>query len=245
MQAGKQNEIDIMTAVSGQKYEDIDSKWKSHLKKMFPDIESGDVVHTYFYHDTHAKPDIVITVKNKSIKLSIKSGKNPSCHLENFSDFMSFLIKNGVPNRIIRILSFYQFGRSEKLSNDGKPFSREELQTNFKQYVKEASDYFLDHKQIVGKIIYRTIIRGIRKNVDPIDYFYYGSVKRGFLLSREEIYKEIIEDPFVESRAIHFYGLVFQPCGRKETREDRLFVRIKWPILSVRFYDDDFINKYS
>lgn len=245
MQNGKQNEIDIMCAFSGVQYEFLTDKWKKHMKKMFPDIQDKDVIHTYFYDDSKAKPDIVIRVNNKSVLVSIKSGHNPSCHLEVFSDFQDFLIKQGVPRRILKIISFYQFGESEKLSNNGVPFSREEIQTQFKQYIQEVNNYFLNNPELVKKIIYRSLIRGVRRYTKPIDFFYYGNARQGFLLSVDDIYNEIINDPYIECRAIHFFALVYQPDGRRLDRDRRLFVRIKWPILSRRFYEEDFLEKYS
>ena len=245
MQSGKQNEIDILSALTGKKHCDLEDNWKRHIKKMFPEVKSNDVVHAYFYHDGHAKPDLVVTVNDRSIRLSIKSGKNPSCHLENYSDFASFLTSIGVSDRILKIIYFYQFGRTEKLSNNGEPFTREELQTKYERYIKEANEYFLAHPGMVKKIIYRSLIRGVRYRAEPIDYFYYGNVFRGFLLSYDEINKVILEDPFVDCKAIHFYSLVFQPDGRNVNKSNHLFIRIKWPILSLRFYDEEFVEKYS
>ena len=245
MKKGKQNEIDILTAVTGKRVKELNEKWKKHINRMFPEAKDDDMIHGYFYHDEHAKPDVVISINQRSIFLSIKSGRNPSCHHESFSEFAGFLRKYGVNNRIIRIISFYQFGMSDKLSNHGEPFSREQIQSDFKPYVKEVNDFFLSHPAIVKKIVFRSLIRGVRYAANPIDFFYYGNVERGFLLSVEDIYREILEDSYVESRAIHFYGLVFQPDGRREDRQNHLFVRIKWPILAMRFYDDAFLEKYS
>ena len=245
MQSGKQNEIDIITALTGKAFSDLEENWKKHIKTMFPSIKETDVIHAYFYHDDHAKPDIVVTVNSVSIMLSIKSGRNPSCHLENYSDFMGYLSKIGVPYRIQRIMYFYQFGRTEKLSNHGEPFTRDQIQNNFKPYIKEVNEFFLAHQDIVKKIIFRSLIRGIRYKADPIDYFYYGSVNRGFLLSRDDIYRIILEDPYTESRAIHFYSLIFQPDGRSVSKANHLYIRIKWPVLCIKFYDDEFIEKYS
>ena len=245
MQNGKQNEIDIMSAFSGLPYEFLTEKWKKHIKRMFPEVQDKDVVHTYFYDDSKAKPDIVIRINNHSVLVSIKSGHNPSCHLEVFSEFQDFLIKEKVPPRVIKTIAFYQFGESAKLSNDGVPFTREQIQTKFKKYIQEVNQYFLSRPELVKKIIYRSLIRGIRYNTKPIDYFYYGNARQGFLLSVDDIYNEVLNDQYIDCRAIHFYALVYQPDGRRLDRDRRLFVRIKWPILCRRFYEKEFLEKYS
>ena len=245
MNSGKQNEIDILSALTGKKFKDLEENWQKHVRKMFPSIKDEDVIHAFFYQDGYAKPDIVVSVNEKSKLLSVKSGKNPSCHLESFEEFSMFLANLGVPQRIIKIIHFYQFGRSNKLSNHGEAFSRAQLQSDFAPYIKEVNEYFLAHSGMVKKIIYRTLIRGLRYRAEPIDFFYYGNVNRGFIFSVDDIYKLILEDPYIDCRAIHFYALVFQPDGRRVDKQNHLYVRIKWPVLSLRFYDDGFIEKYS
>ena len=245
MNSGKQNEIDILTELTGKKFEDLEPKWKGHIKKMFPEIKDTDMVHAYFYKDKFAKPDVVITVNNRSVLVSVKSGKNPSFHFESYNDFNSYLQRLGVKERILKIIRFYLFGKTEKLSNNGEPFTKMEIQTKFEQYIKEANDYFINNPAIVKKIIHHTLIRGSRYQEEPIDFFYYGKADRGFLLSPNEIDRVILEDANYDYRGIHFFALVLQPDGRKSDEYNKLYVRIKWPIISRRLFDDAFIEKYS
>ena len=109
MNSGKQNEIDILSALTGKKFKDLEENWQKHVRKMFPSIKEEDVIHAFFYQDGYAKPDIVVSVNEKSKLLSVKSGKNPSCHLESFEEFSMFLANLGVPQRIIKIIHFFKF----------------------------------------------------------------------------------------------------------------------------------------
>jgi hypothetical protein len=246
MQCGKANEFDILSLLNNHCFDSLNPKWRSHLRRMFPQIQETDLVKAYSYHDSYAKPDIVIMVGEKRIFLSIKSGHNPSCHQESFYSFMEFLRKSQVPERYLRTISFYHFGKSRKLSNNGKSFTKEDIVSKYGHYLTETNQYLETRKDLTEKVIYRAVIRGVRSNVDEIDYFYYGNVNNGFLLSRQDIYELITNDlTGTKNGAPRFGSLVYQPNGRKENGKDQAYVRIKWPILCTKYYDKKFMEKYS
>lgn len=246
MQCGKANELDIIGLLDGHRFESLNMKWKSLLRRMFPHIQENDLIRARFYNDPYAKPDIVIIVKSKRIFLSIKSGHNPSCHQEAFVSFIEFLRKSQVPERYLRTITFYHFGKSRKLTNGGKSFTKEEIVAKFGNYLSEVNKYLETRKDLIEKVIYRAVIRGVRSNVDEIDYFYYGNVNNGFMLSRQDIYEFITNDSTgIKNGAPRFGSLVYQPNGRKENGKEQTYVRIKWPVLCMKYYDKDFLEKYS
>ena len=237
--AGSDNEIMILTAINKHQFKDLDEKWKAHIKKMFKNIKDEDTIYAYFYPDKHAKPDIVVRVGHKKVMLSIKSGHAPVVHQEETKTFLYFLHENGVPDRIISILYFYIKGKTKNVSNNGKPFTREELIERYGNYFKEANEYFITHKEISRQIIYRSIFQGIR-NSDSIDYLYYGNSARGFLLSMNDVMKEILSDKNMESNVPHFYALTIQAMTRNENSSKHIYMKILWPVLCVKFYDEEF-----
>lgn len=246
MECGKANEEDIIYTLNRHRYESLNNKWKSHLKRMFPDIQPSDFLHAYNYKDPYAKPDIVIVAKSKRIYLSIKSGHNPSCHQESFVSFMDFLRKSKVPEKYLHIIYFFHFGRTNKLSNNGKSFSKQEIISNYGAYLFQLNKYLETRKDLIEKIVYRAVIRGIRSNVDEIDYFYYGNINNGFLLSRQDIFDFIMNDNTGQMYgAPRFGSLVYQPNGRNANKKDQIYVRIKWPVLCTKYYDKEFLSKYS
>ena len=246
MDSGKANELDIISGINGYHYKHLNPKWQSLIKRMFPKISPNDEVKCYFYRDRYAKPDIVIQVKSIKVYVSIKSGHNPSCHQESFPSFVKFLRKCRIPERYIRIITFYHFGRTQKLSKDGESFTRDEIIEKYGDYLVELNNYLLTRSDVTEKIIYRAIIRGTKPNVDQIDYFYYGNVYSGFLLSRNQIHDLVMTGGEKDYRgAPHFGALVYQANGRKDDRIDKAYVRIKWPVLCLNFYDQEFVKKYS
>lgn len=243
---GIELEIDIAKTLDGKKYCELTKEWKYRIKQLFHNntFSQLDVIHAYKYYDSYAKPDIVIEVNGMSRKISVKCGKNPSVHMEELGDFLKFLLKIGVPDRIVRIIEFYHYGKSNKLSNRGKPFSREELISDFGEYLVEVNDYFDTHPEIVKYIIYRTVIKGVRK-ADPIDAIFYGNVENGFIITTHEIYDLILKEDKPTLMAPHFRGLVYQPSGRKVGSVDSRYSRIKWTILPVLYYSEDFRSTHK
>lgn len=212
----------------------VDGEWIDADK--YKDIMS----YLKFFYDGRAKPDIYLECRHTKVKISIKSGHNPSIHQENFFDFIKFLKRIGISSRTIKIISFYHFGKIKKLSNNGKPFTKDEMIKNYGKYLKQANEE-INKKKIIEEIIYRTIIKGAKIDREEIDYLYYGSSEKGFLLSIEDIYSLVIKDKKEDILQLHFGGLIYQPSGRREDRVDRYYSRIKWPILCVKFYDNKII----
>jgi hypothetical protein len=246
MQCGKANELDIIAVLNNHRFQSLNDKWKSLVKRMFPLIKDDDLIRAYSYKDPYAKPDLMVVVQSQRIFLSIKSGHNPSCHQELFGSFMDFLRKSQVPERYLRIISFFHFGRSSKLSNNGRSFTKDEIVSQYGQYIVETNEYFQTRKDLIEKVIYRTVIRGVRSNVDEIDYFYYGNVNNGFMLSRQDIFEFITHDfTGLKNVAPRFGSLLYQPDGRRVDRKEQAYVRIKWPILCTKYYDKEFLKKYS
>ncbi len=246
MKSGKANELDIISALNGYYFKDLNPMWQHYVKRIFPKITDNDTIRAYLYWDNRAKPDMVLICNQVRKFVSIKSGHNPTCHHETLSSFITFLRKNKIPERYIRIILFYHYGRSDKLSNNGQSFTRKEIIDQYGDYLADLNNYLETRTDITEKLIYRTIIRGLRPNVDLVDFFYYGSVNNGFLLSRQDVYNEIINDNDKDPRgAPHFGGLLYQARTRQDDNPERSCVRIMWPILCLNFYNKEFLKKYS
>lgn len=232
---GKKNEYDVINYLNGKVYKDLNKKWRDHLKTMFPFIENADIIICKHYEDEKGKPDIVITVRHTNIYVSIKSGKKCSMHEEPFGTFADFLRKKGVSERTVKTIAFFQYGESEKLNNNGKPFSPFELKEKFANYFIEASEE-LDKDEIIDAVIFRTILKGCVLKRYKVNYLYYGNLENGYLLSEEEIYSLVHQYRNHEKTAIHFGGLNFHPDRRKRDNDKFHNCRIKWPILSLLYY---------
>lgn len=236
-QIGLHNEEDLIHYLNGKRLAVLNEKWKQHISAMFPFIVPEDVIYARKFPDHKAKPDIIIRVRHTCVYVSVKSGKNPSIHQEDFFAFSRFLSRNSVDKRTLRIIQFYHFGETKKLNNNGVPFTREELQEQFSEYILWANNQ-LNRLSLIDAVINRAVIRGADSRRTAIDYLYYGSLQEGILLSREEIFTSVRQIIDHQDRPIHFGALNYQPAGRKRTSIDYRYVRIKWPLLAVMFYEN-------
>lgn len=241
---GALNETIILTMLNEHRYKDLDAKWKRHIKRMFKKITDDDYIFVNYYEHKDAKPDLVIRVNERRVYLSIKSGHAPTVHYEPIRTFFDFLKTLGVPERIIKIISFYHYGYSLKPGVTNKVLSRDEILEKYPKQIKEANDYFLSHQQVVSEIVYRCIIRGRLKR-ELIDYFYYGNSLKGFLLSTSDIFSLVLKNPNELCPSIHFNELTYVSCARDKDNERRHHLRINWPILCKWFYDEEFMKKYG
>lgn len=241
---GGMNETLILTALNKHYYKDLDEKWKKHMKRMFKDIIEDDYILCNYYAYKDAKPDLEIIVNDKKIYLSIKSGHAPTVHREPIRTFFEFLRSLDVPERIIKIIAFYHYGYSLKDKHHTEVLTRKEIIEKYGKYIKEVNKYFVEHKEIVREIIYRSIVRGRMKR-DLVDYFYYGNSAKGYLLSVYDIIGLIYKDPNEECSSICFYGLTYISNARKLDSPNRHRMQINWPILCKWFYDKDFLAKYQ
>lgn len=232
---GIKNEYDFINYLNGKLYKDLNKKWLSHMKIMFPFIEEKDLISCKHYEDEKGKPDIIITVRHTNIYVSIKSGKKCSMHEEPFETFVDFLRKKGVSERTIKTMSFFQYGESEKLNNNGQPFTPFELKEKFGNYFIDASKE-LDKDEIIDAVIFRCILKGCVLKRYKVNYLYYGNLNEGYLLSEEEIYSLVRQYRNHDKSAIHFGGLNFNPDRRKRNHDRFHYCRIKWPILSLLYY---------
>lgn len=232
---GLKNETDIITYLDGKRYDELDEKWKKHIKRMFSFVEDDDVVHAKHYEDSRGKPDAVISVRHTNQYVSIKTGRNSSMHQEKFVTFKNFLKSKGVSDRTLRIIYLYHYGETDKINNNGRPFTKEELEEKFSEYFLEASKE-LDKVEIIESVIRRCIIKGGTQKRYAITYLYYGTLETGYLLSVEDIYRIILNYREHGKCSIHFGSLNYQPQQRDRRDDDYNDVRIKWPLLALLFY---------
>ena len=238
------NEQIIIGALDNHKYQDLDDNWKRHMKRMFPRIRPNDLINAAKYEYPDAKPDIEIVVNNKKIFLSIKSGRSPCMHYEPIYTFKEFLKENGVPDRIIKIICFYHYGYSLKKRVSDHILTRKEILEMFPNKIKEVNDYFKSHPSLLTELIYRTIIRGRLKR-DLIDFFYYGNINKGFLLSVKDIIELITKSDVNTDQTLAFKCLTYVAVSRDPHNERHHNLKINWPILCCYFYDPNFMEMYG
>ena len=205
---------------------------------MFPDIIETDVIYAKHYPDNCSKPDLIVEVNGEEKFISVKTGMCPSAHQESYFAFRRFLERLHVSYRTLEIIRFFHFGDSKKLGTGDHPLTGDELSERFSPYFLEASKE-LDNERIIKAVVNRAVIRGTGSTRRTIDFLYYGDLKNGKLLSKQEIYEIVLANREHGKTAIHFGGLNYNPNSRKLASRDRNYVRIKWSILAFLYYCND------
>lgn len=235
---GLRNEEEIIDYLNHKRFSQTNQKWQKHIKAMFPDVREDDLITCKHYEDVKGKPDMVITINKKDVYVSIKTGRCVSMHHESFDTFTMFLREKGVSEKTIRTIKFFHYGETEKLNNNGKPFTPEELKSNYMKYFVAASKE-LDKKSIIDAVIWRCVLKGGVERRKKADFLYYGNLEKGYLLSEEDIYNLVFQYRRHEKSAIHFGGLNYHPSRRERSNIDFHDCRIKWPILCLLYYRTD------
>lgn len=235
---GIKNENDIIKYLDGKAYKELNEKWKNHMRLMFSFVEEDDLISCQHYEDEKGKPDIVITVRHTNVYVSIKTGKPCSMHREPLGTFEAFLRKKGVSEKTIKTIRFFHYGETEKLSNNGKPFTPRELKDKYGRYFVEASKA-LDKDEIIDAIVFRCVLKGCNLKRYKANFLYYGNLEHGYILSEEDIYSLVRQYRQHDKTAIHFGGLNYHPSGRDRSKLSFHECRIKWPILALLYYRTD------
>lgn len=232
---GLKNENDIIEYLDGKRFIDLNEMWRKNIQKMFSFITDEDVIHAVHYEEQSGKPDIVVTVRHTNQYVSIKTGRNCTMHQEPFETFAAFLRKKGVSEKVIRTISFYQYGETDKLNNNGKPFTPKELEQKFSDYFTDASKE-LDKLELIDALVFRTILKGCVLKRYKVNFLYYGNLEHGYILSEEDIYSLVSLYRGHDKTAIHFGGLNFYPARRDRGKLTYHECKIKWPILAYLYY---------
>lgn len=235
---GLNNETELIQYLHLKKYCELSDMWKKHIKKMFPRIKDSDVIKAAHFPDYSAKPDILILVNKTRRYVSVKTGRTPTMHHEKVETFLSFLRQLGVSENTIRTINFYHYGKSEKLSNNGVAFTKEEMEQQFSKYFLKAS-MELDKLEIIEAVIRRAILRGGSPDKMKVDHLIYGNVEKCYVLSLNDIYSLVSQYREHNNANIHFGGLNYQADIRKEDAKNRDEMKITWPILSLLYYKNE------
>ena len=230
-----EHEFEFIHYLNNKKYSELSDKWKNHIKRMFPEVIADSVIHCNKHENYFAKGDIDIRIKNNRKIISLKCGSNACMHRERFRTFYHYLKDLGVSDFTLSVLTLYQFGECKTFGHIDKPLSKNEIVEQYSELIFKANQE-LNKENILDAVIERSVIKGCKEYRQEIDYFYYGNLNKGLLISVDQIYQSIKSRHEIACSWIHFGQLVFQPGARKRTHDDYLESTIRWPVLGKLFY---------
>ena len=227
------NENNLIYALNGKKFKDLNENLKNFTKFLFNNINYNNQI--FAYEGKYGqKPDLVVQVNGISKNISVKIGSGNSVHQENISLFTNFLNYIGISQQLIFELLKYHWG-DDTLNGTGKTrvSSKEYKQKHPKEI--ELLNTEINKKEYLNKFVNRFLFQGKSSEYDIVDTLYYGNCELGHWASRDEIINYINSENF-NSDAIHFGPLNYQVWNRclnfnPNTENRRQVMQIKWPNL--------------
>lgn len=177
-----------------------------------------------------AETDIFIKINGIIKAISIKRGSRNSVHVERISDFIHFLISNGVDREVVINYLNYHYADG---STNGKGICRisvDEYKKDNQKSIDMINEAF-NREYLLEKAVDRFVLKGNNSNY-YIDAIIYGEVNDFLWIMRNDI-KKVIMDKKDYSSAVHFGGITYQPKNRclnynPKYEKDRFCVQIKW-----------------
>lgn len=228
---GIRNEYLFIEKINGRKINELDFLLQELILFLFPNIGKDSIIKSY-KNIEYEKGDIVIKVASIKKYISIKMGHRNSVHCESIKKFKKFLESLSINKNVINEILKYQYGDGT-LDGTGK-------------FRKSSAEYKLDNKEVIyfinkeintqdilKKIVNRFIIQGTQRHTHKIDLLVYGTPDDFFFITPKEIHNYILSKKDVESSAIHFSCLTFQPMSRvldynEKYEYMRHWIQIKW-----------------
>lgn len=228
--SGYKNEAEFSEYLNGKKIGELHPIFRDLFEYLYKKLDDGDIIHSKinFYKD---KYDIIVRVRWRRKRISIKKGVKNSVHVENIKSFDNFLKENKIPRKIRKEYLRFHFADGS-LNGTGKIRSSvSEYKKKYANSIEKVNSY-INKPEIVKKAIERFIIRG-RDGFYDIDVLIFGVVDDFIWISSEGIRNILLEKCDKHSSTIHFSDLTVQPMNRCLNRnpkyeDKRFWVQVKW-----------------
>lgn len=207
------NELKIIQAINGKKFNEISMHMQKILLTMFGNIDSNDELSAEIVMG-FKKPDIQVKYKNVTKYISIKGGNNENVHKEEVKTFVLFLRNLGVSIKTQQTILYYHYS-DRTMDGSGKiRYTFSEMMKILGKRIKEANEELNNSKFIIENSVTRALFDGVIQPIVKADYIYHGDEKAGILCSQEEILNYINKNAYYAETRLHIGPLVFFPHGR-------------------------------
>lgn len=234
MNYGYQNEYDFVELFNDKYLNELDLNSQKFLKELFENnIESDEKIRSW-KNRMNQKTDIFVKYKNYVKNLSLKCGNSNSVHHENIQNFRRYLVKLGIPYKVIEYYVSYQYGykRDENGNWDLKAkLSAEE----YKKYYQNEIDIFnkyLNKTKIIVDMIDRFIIRGLNSDYD-IDALISGTIDDYVWILKYDLYDLVLSKRSLFFTSPHIACMTLGPQKRNlddtsTNVKDKYLVSVRW-----------------
>lgn len=227
---GIENEYEFVKYLNGKKVKELNPRSRELIDYLFENLSEETIITSWKKHFKQ-KTDIFIKANGIMKGISIKMGSKNYVHIDSISNFTDFLYRNEIPIKIINYYWKYHFADG---TINGKGKYRQSVEEYKKKHQKEIEliNKYFNTEKMVELAIDRFILKGNNSKYD-IDALIYGEYNDFLWISKENIYKVILEQKEMSSSAVHFGPIIVQPKTRclnynSKYEKDRFCVQIKW-----------------
>lgn len=226
---GFHNEYNFVKYLNNKKIEELNPLFKEFISDLFGDIDNKLII-TSWKNRYPQKADIFIRINGIIKTVSIKKGSRNSVHVERISDFIHFLIENGIDREVVINYLKYHYADGSTNGKGTHRISVDEYKKCNQKSIDMINDSF-NKPDFLEKAIDRFVLRG-NNSIYYIDVIIYGEVNDFLWIMKDDI-KKVIMDNREYSSAVHFGNLTCQPKNRclnynPKYEKDRFCVQIKW-----------------
>lgn len=206
---GNINEHDLVTALNGKTFSELNTNLKSFIKSLDHSITNNTIIYSERLGGNR-KADLSISINNKTFNISVKMGSGNSVHQEKIEDFINFLKREySISNSIANDLRFFIWG-DNTLDGTGNLEDRINATNMKKLYPDKINNIKRELSKHKEDLLNRFIFTG-RYN-DSIDYIYHGTLDNGLWASKNELWPYIINESKKDSISVGV--LTFQAWNR-------------------------------
>lgn len=200
------------------------------IDKLFPEELETSMIKSWRNH-YNQKTDVFIRVNGKMRGISIKKGMKNSIHVERISDFIHFLIQNGIAREVVIEYLKYHYADGTTNGSGDKRLAIDEYKKNYQSNIDKINKA-LNNEKILKEAIDRFVIKGNNSKYS-IDAIVYGEVDDFIWITKKDIKNIILLKKDLYSTAVHFGPITCQPKNRclnynPKYEKDRFCVQLKW-----------------
>ena len=237
---GYDNEFNFIKYLNGKRISELNPMFYDFIIAIFSNVNENDKI-LCWKNKYRQKADIFIMINGITKGVSIKKGSRNSVHVEPISEFIHFLIINGIQRDCI--IKYLKYHYADGTTN-GKGLKRISV-SEYKKYnesdIIEINKAF-NNEKLINAAIERFITKGIFSKYE-IAAIIDGEVDDFLWITTSDIKKIINSKTIFYSSAVHIGPLFCQPKNRCLNHnpiyeKDRFCVQIKWYSL----FDDIICN---
>ena len=227
---GYDNEYEFVKYLNNRRIGDLNPMFKELIVNLYDCVDESLVIFAWKNH-LPQKSDVFVKINGIIKGISIKKGMKNSVHVEGISDFISFLIINNVPKKIIIEYLKYHYADGTTNGSGRKRLSANEYKKDNQKNIDEINAYF-NEPVLLNNAIERFILTGNNSDYS-IDVLICGEVYDFIWILKDDIKRLIMQKRDVYSTAVHFGPITCQPKNRCLNynplyEKERFCVQLKW-----------------